>query len=221
MKFSKMFLFLLSAVMLLGVSDSFAQSKKILDPLCIYRDGTQYTLSEGIAAHGDDLEYVRFCCKELGVCRRHNDSKGYHLTHVAARANWTNAVIILVDEFDAPIESWMYSWDKGRIIKDYTQLMFAVRNNNFDMAKFLIDKGANTTMKNQDGHDSKYFVENLKNGDKDLIAFIKAKWQEEMGYSEVIIKEKKDKLLNVLTLDNVKKELASANHNVVDFRQMI
>ena len=126
-------------------------------------DDVRYELGEVIKKFGKYEKAVVGCCKITGTCtslylsNAEGDGYLHSLTQIAAKYNHFAALKYLVNNKNCKYETWPlkrgsdgYHYD----YKDYTELMYAVKNGNVKMVEFLLEKGANPRLKNMYGQDS-------------------------------------------------------------------
>ncbi len=123
----------------------------------------EYELGDVIKRFGNYSKAVIGCCNITKVCGPNyiSNVEGPEYLHslslIAAKYNHLWALKYLIEVRRVGYESWPLK--KGsdghyRDYKDYTQLMYAIKNGNADMVNYLLEKGANPRLSNQYGEDS-------------------------------------------------------------------
>ena len=131
-------------------------------------DNVNYELGAAIEKFGNNAAVVVGCCKQTGMCgpgyAYEKGGIGRDLTLIAAENNYLNALKFFIEQRDCRTESWPYDVEKAKEIKDYTPLMWAVKNNNYDMVKYLLLKnGISVKTRNQWGKTALDYAEKTKN----------------------------------------------------------
>lgn len=130
-------------------------------------NGVKYELGDVIKRFGNSSKAVIGCCDLTKVCGPNyiSNVEGSEYLHslslIAAKYNHLGSLKYLIDVKGVGYESWpMKKGSDGyyRDYKDYTQLMYAVRNGNAEMVEYLLKKGASPTIKNKDGKNSFDYV---------------------------------------------------------------
>ena len=174
---------------------------------CIWqrKDGSnvKYNIEESIVAgiSEDYIEQFHACCEaDPGPCGKFwIGDEGLYNVQLAAKYNRTNTVKYLlkyrgcgetVDRFGNPSKP-----------SEYNALMFAIKNFNKEMVLWLLHYKADPTVKNNLGRDAKYYAERLdksKADNAEIVKMVVDAWNKVMGYSQNMIKEKKNALIKQL-----------------------
>lgn len=144
----KFFVLFIAVLALFSVKDVYASS------VCTI-NGIGYELGAAIEKYGMSSKAVIGCCNQTQMCGPgyvwEKDGVGMDLTLIAAKNNYYNALVYFVKNRNCRVESWPYAVGKGKEIKDYTPLMWAIMNRNYEMADFLLSRGASAFKQNQWG----------------------------------------------------------------------
>ena len=144
----KYFVLFIAVLALFSVKNVYASS------VCTI-NGIRYELGAAIEKFGKSSKAVIGCCNQTQMCGPgyvwEKGGVGMDLTMIAAKNNYYNALVYFVKNRNCRVESWSYAVGEGKEIKDYTPLMWAVMNRNYEMAEFLLDRGANALKQNQWG----------------------------------------------------------------------
>ncbi|WP_428066029.1 ankyrin repeat domain-containing protein [Candidatus Proelusimicrobium volucris] len=142
-------------------------------------NGVEYELGDVIKRFGNYSKAVIGCCDLTKVCGPNyisnveGDEYLHSLSLIAAKYNHLGSLKYLIDVKGVGYESWpMKKGSDGhyRDYKDYTQLMYAIKNGNADMVAYLLKKGANPRLSNQYGEDAKDIAEGTDNSEvKELV----------------------------------------------------
>jgi hypothetical protein len=170
------------------------------------KNGTsvKYNIQESIVA-GVSEEYIdqfHGCCEAYPwQCGKNwvGDDDYYNL-QLAAKYNRTNTVKYLLKYHGCAETADDFGGAPG-VPYEYNALMFAIKNFNKEMVLWLLHYKADPTVKNNLGRDAKYYAERLdksKADNAEIVKMVVDAWNKVMGYSQNMIKEKKNALIKQL-----------------------
>lgn len=206
-------------VSILGLACVFAATQSFA-AYCMWelKDGSKvkYNIEGSIIAGISDtyIDQLHACCEaDPGPCGQYwiGESDLYNV-QLAAKYNRTNTVKYLlkyrgcgetVDRFGHPSRP-----------SQYNALMFAINNSNKEMVLWLLHYKADPTVKNGLGKDSKYYAEQTdktKGDNNEIAKMVMDAWNKVMGYSQNLIREKKEALKKQLNGQDIKEQLKMLN----------
>ncbi len=190
------------------------------------KDGSKVKYNiEGSIIAGISEQYIdqlHACCEaDPGPCGKYwiGESDLYNV-QLAAKLNRTNTVKYFlkyrdcgetVDRFGHPSRP-----------SEYNALMFALKNSNKEMVIWLLHYKADPTVKNSSGRDAKYYAERMdtsKGDNAEIVKMVVDAWNKAMGYSENMIREKKEALKKQLRGQDIKEKL-NMLQNKYNFRPL-
>lgn len=145
-------------------------------------NGVRYTIGNVIAEFGNNAAAVKGCCAcgtSKSLCNpgymedyERTGKHDYNLTLIAAKHNHYQCLKYLVETCRGLVDNFASSRDLGRIPEgEYTQLMYAVKNGNVEMVKYLLSKGANANRRNFSGESAKDIAS--RKGNQEIINLLK------------------------------------------------
>lgn len=149
------------------------------------------------------------CCNVgPAYCSKYmTDDEGYYNVQLAAKYNRTKTLKYFLKYRDcgATVDRFRTdSYSPG----EFNALMYAIKNENSEMVKWLLYFGAKAVTKNYMGRDAKYYVEQIdQTKNADLVKMVMDAWNKEMGYSQNLINRKKEDLKKELNGQKIKEML--------------
>ena len=182
---------------------------------CHYKEGEYYGSFYEIfkSKRGDNVEFIKFCYEEGvrldGVAPDNIEGDFQYIPISAARFDRMGGLKFFmgIDGFNDP---------KIFDSNDYTTtaLHFAALNGNYEMTKFLLEKGASPVKKdNKQEHDALYYAK--QSGVKEVIDLVHKAWLKAKDLAEVKKEEYKKEIKNIDMNDYEKFKL---KHNLGSFK---
>ncbi len=170
-------------------------------------NGVRYTMGRVIEKFGQSAKAIKGCCvcgTRESLCgwayTEDYDGSGlyYSLTLIAAKHNHFQALRYLVESCRGGVDHFPSKED------NYTHLMYAVKNGNVEMVKYLLSKGASATRKNKYGESAKDMAAKSRN--QEIVNIFKNN-----SYSDLMDLKYKQEIIKMLKIHNQDKEKALAD----------
>ena len=189
MKFKKLSLALiLSCAFVFSAVEAFSSK-------CWYEGSEYYPSFYHIfkGKRGDDIEFIKFCYKEgFGwEINRDTEELGYYIPNSAAKFGRLEALKFFINEGFRLDDAYAYDRDLQK-----TPLQLAAERGDYNMSKYLLDKGASPikkdTRKKYDAYDYA-----KQGGSQRVIDLVGAAWRKWKGLSAARTEEYKKEIKNV------------------------
>lgn len=152
---------------------------------------TFYDIFEG--KRGNDVEFIKFCYKE-GFDRkfdRDTEELGYYIPNSAAKFGRLEALKFFINEGFRLDDVYAHS-----TILQKTPLQLSAENGNYNMAKYLLDKGASPIKKDSRKKYDAYDYAR-QGGNAKVIDLVGAAWRKWKGLAAARTEEYKKEIKNV------------------------
>ncbi len=173
----------------------------------------KYNIQESIVAgvSEDYIDQLHACCEAYPWQCGKNwvGDDDYSNIQLAAKYNRTNTVKYLLKYRGCGETVDSFGGAPGAPY-DFNALMYAIQNTNKEMIVWLLHYKADPTVKNHLGRDAKYYVEKIdrtKGDNAEIVKMVVDAWNKAMGYSQNLIKEKKEALKKQLNGQDIKDKL--------------
>lgn len=175
-------------------------------------NGVKYSMGNVIAKFGKSAKIIKGCCDCGGtypLCGGgyiedyNNSGIEYPLTVIAAKHNHYQCLKYLIGSCGGGANSMPWG-SRKRDYVDLTPIMYAVRNGNVEMVKYLLSKGADKYRKNEMGESAVDMAK--KSGNQEIIEALKNN-----SYSKLMDLKYKQEMIKILKLNDQDKEEALAD----------
>lgn len=195
-------------VFMLGALPSYAGKN---DNTC-FINGVKYSIGNVIAKFGKNAKIIKACCDcgntyplcGGGYIEDYNNSGiEYPLTVIAAKHNHYQCLKYLIGSCGGGVNSMPWG-SRKRDYVDLTPIMYAVKNGNVEMVKYLLSKGADKYRKNEMGESAVDMAK--KSGNQEIIEALNSN-----SYSKLMDLKYKQEIIKMLKLNDHDKEEALAD----------
>ena len=180
---------------------------------CVYTDGTGYDIPGAIQYRGYDLKFIKFCCDELDECAPGYAARDHYLlTHIAAMYKRDAVLKYLSEEKGIPNDMFPGCINPGDKVENRTPLMMTAVRGDYDGSKYLVDNNASVIKKDPAGKNAYDYAK--QSGNQEVISYVGSAWNRAMQTSMNNVQKNKQKLIKLLTINDIKDEIKNFQRSI-------